>query len=95
VERVETGYQHLNRLLNNEKLNDRPGFFDYLRQKDYLNAYITLYNFLKQERMEAPWHGGPTPWHGGPINESDSNRELAEGLTQIERNVEELISKII
>jgi hypothetical protein len=53
VERVETGYGHLNRLLNNEKLNGRPGFFDYLRQKDYVNAFITLYNFLKQERMEA------------------------------------------
>jgi hypothetical protein len=53
VERVETGYRHLNRLLNNEKLNDGPGFFDYLRQKDYVNAFITLYNFLKQERMEA------------------------------------------
>jgi hypothetical protein len=53
VERVETGYRHLNRLLNNEKLNDGPGFFDYLRQKDYVNAFITLYNFLKQERLET------------------------------------------
>jgi hypothetical protein len=77
VERVETGYRHLNRVLNNEKLNDRPGFFDYLRQKDYVNAFITLYNFLKQERMEA------VP------------REQAEGLIRIERNVEELISKIM
>jgi hypothetical protein len=77
VERVETGYRHLNRLLNNEKLNNRPGFFDYLRQKDYLNAFIALYNFLKQERMEA------------------APRERVEGLTQIEKNVEELISKMI
>jgi hypothetical protein len=77
VERVETGYRHLNRLLNNEKLNDRPGFFDYLRQKDYVNAFITLYNFLKQERMEA------VP------------QEQTDRLIQIERNVEELISKII
>ena len=77
VERVETGYRHLNRLLNNEKLNDRPGFFDYLRQKEYVNAFITLYNFLKQERIEA------TP------------QEQAEELTPIEKDVEELISKII
>jgi hypothetical protein len=77
VERVETGYRHLNRLLFNEKLNDRPGFFDYLRQKDFVNAFIMLYNFLKQERMEAV------------------TGEQAEGLIQIEKNVEELISKII
>lgn len=77
VERVETGYRHLNRLLNNEKLNDRPGFFDYLRQKDYANAFITLYNFLKQERMEAV------------------TGAQAEGLIRIEKNVEELISKML
>lgn len=77
VERVETAYRHLNRLLNNEKLNDSPGFFDYLRQKDYMNAFITLYNFLKQERMEAV-----------PRKQSDR-------LIQIERNVEDAISKII
>jgi hypothetical protein len=77
VERVETGYRHLNRLLNNEKLNHRSGFFDYLRQKDYVNAFITLYNFLKQERMEVV------------------SREQAEGLIQIEKNLEELISKML
>jgi len=53
VERVETRYRNLNRLLKNESLNERPGFFDYLRQKDYPNAWITLYNFLKLERLEA------------------------------------------
>jgi hypothetical protein len=53
VERVETRYRNLNRLLNNEKLNDRLGFFDYLGQKDYVQAALTLYNFLKQERLEA------------------------------------------
>ncbi|MGD2085426.1 MAG: hypothetical protein PVH61_04500 [Candidatus Aminicenantes bacterium] len=77
VERVETGYRHLNRLLSNEKLNGGPGFFDYLRQKDYVNAFITLYNFLKQERMEA------------------ASPEQSDTLIQIEKNVEELISKLI
>lgn len=77
VEKVETGCRQLNRLLNNEKLNHRPGFFDYLRQKDYANAFITLYNFLKQERMEA------VPG------------DQAEGLIQVEKNVEELISKML
>jgi hypothetical protein len=75
--RVETGYRHLNRLLNNEKLNNGQGFFDNLRQKDYVNAFITLYNFLKQERIEAAY------------------REQTDSLIQIERNVEELISKLI
>lgn len=77
VERVESGYRHLNHLLNNEKLNHRPGFFDYLRQKDYVNAFITLYNFLKQERMET------------------SLPKQVEGLIRIEKNVEELISKML
>ncbi len=77
VERVETGYRYLNRLLNNEKLNDGPGFFDYLRRKDYVNAFIALYNFLKQERMEAV------------------ARERAEGLSRIERDLEESISRML
>ncbi len=78
VERVETRYRHLNRLLDNEKLSNRLGFFDYLKQKDYLEAMITLYNFLKLERMDA---------------ESIDHRELAESLSKIEAGVEEFISQ--
>ncbi|MCP4217698.1 MAG: hypothetical protein GY765_23850 [bacterium] len=51
VERVETGYPHLNRLLDNEKLHGQAGFFDLLKAKDFVNASITLYNFLKLERL--------------------------------------------
>jgi hypothetical protein len=51
VERVETAYSYLNRLLSNEQWGNRLGFFDYLKRKDYLNAFIVLYDFLKQERL--------------------------------------------
>ncbi|NIM12273.1 MAG: hypothetical protein GTO45_09185 [Candidatus Aminicenantes bacterium] len=80
VERVETPYIHLNRLLNNEKLSNRRGFFDYLKQKDYVNAFITLYNFLKQERIDA---------------ESLINSEEAKPLKQVENKVETFISKLL
>jgi hypothetical protein len=80
VERVETGYIHLNRLLNNEKSENRLGFFDYLKQKDFVNAFITLYTFLKQERLEA---------------ESMRNRELAAKLKDSEAGLEESISHMI
>ena len=39
--------------MSNEKLNNRLGFFDYLGRNDYVQAALTLYNFLKQERLEA------------------------------------------
>jgi hypothetical protein len=51
VDRVETAYVYLNRLLSNEQWGNRLGFFDYLKQKDYLNAFIVLYDYLKQERI--------------------------------------------
>ena len=80
VEKVETAYRHLNRLLSNEKLDNRLGFFDYLNQKDYNEAFITLYNFLKQERIDA---------------ESLNKYEESNLLKQTEKEVEEFISKII
>ncbi len=80
VERIETPHINLNRLLNNEKLGSDWGFFDYLSQKDYLNALITLYNFLKQERIEA---------------ESNQNHQLVQQLKQSEQNLEELLSQEI
>jgi hypothetical protein len=80
VEQVETPYIHLNRLLDNEILPNRQGFFDYLKQKDYVNAFITLYNFLKQERIDA---------------ESLNNSEGAKQLNQVENKVETFISTLL
>jgi hypothetical protein len=78
VERVETGFNHLNGLLRNEKPANREGFFDYLKKKEYIEAFITLYSFLKQERMDA---------------ESLNRPDLAAQLKQTEREVEDLISR--
>ena len=80
VERVETAYSHLNRLLTNEKLENRLGFFDYLAQKDYINAFITLYDFLKQERIDA---------------ESLNRDEEVLRLRDTEKKVEGFISEIV
>lgn len=79
ADRVVTGSRHLNRLLDNEKLENRLGFFDYLSQKDWVNTFITVYNFLKQERMEAE-----AAFNAG-----------ADGLRAIEHRVEETIGAII
>jgi hypothetical protein len=79
VERVETAYSHLNRLLDNEKLENRMGFFDYLKEKDYLNAFITLYDFLKKERLSF----------------ESLNRPEIGSLVRTEREIESFISTII
>lgn len=79
VQRVETAYPHLNRLLDNETLNGQHGFFDSLKQKDYLNAALTLYNFLKQERLSFE-----------SINHPESGL-----LLNTEKDLENFISTII
>jgi hypothetical protein len=62
--------------LNNERLNSRLGFFDYLKEKDYLNAFITLYDFLKMERLSF----------------ESANDTCAEKLLKTEKKVEKDIS---
>jgi hypothetical protein len=80
VHRVETRYRNLNNLLNNEKQSNRHGFFDYLRTKDYVNAFISLFNFLKLERLSF---------------ESDKNSSELIKLKKTEKRVAAFISKII
>ena len=53
VDHVETGYEYLNKLLKNEKLPGRNGFFDYLKDGDLYNATISAYSFLKKERISG------------------------------------------
>jgi hypothetical protein len=79
VVRVETAYPHLNRLLSNEKWGNRMGFFDYLKEKDYLNAFITIYDFLKKERLSFE-----------SINSAET-----ESLVKTESEIETFISTII
>jgi hypothetical protein len=80
VERVETPFAHLNRLLRNESLSGRPGFFDSIKQKDYVNAFMTLYDYLKQERI---------------VFESLKDRERAESLIRTEQEIERHISRLL
>jgi len=62
VERVQTPFPFLNRLLSNERLagGHDLGFFDALRPGDYRQALIILYSFLKQERLAG---GNTAPIH--------------------------------
>ena len=78
VERVETRFRCLNRLLNNERTGSSSGFFDYLSDKDYYNCFLVIYHFVKQERLEA----------------EASDREAAEKLFLIENDVETILSNL-
>ncbi|MFC2155508.1 B12-binding domain-containing radical SAM protein [Acidobacteriota bacterium] len=80
IERVETGFGHLNKLLKNERLAGRPGFFDSLKQKEHPEAFITLYNFLKQERIHY---------------ESLKDQKQAATLIRTEKEIEHFISKLL
>lgn len=82
VERLETRFPHLNRLLGNERLpgNRQHGFFDFLKQKDYLQAAVTIYNFLKQDRM---------------LCEADGEYETAGTLKKTEIDLEEFIAQLL
>lgn len=79
VDRVETLYGHLNRLLKNEKLPGRDGFFDYLKVGDLYNAIISAYSFLKEERISV---------------ESFKHSDLQSDLLKTERKVVNFITKI-
>ncbi|MCK5059027.1 MAG: hypothetical protein KAT34_20435 [Candidatus Aminicenantes bacterium] len=80
IQRVETGFIHLNKLLRNERIAGRPGFFDCLKQKVYPDAFITLYNFLKQERIYF---------------ESLKDHKQAAELIKTEREIEHYISELL
>ena len=54
VERVETAFESLNRLLLNRKPEgSRQGFFDFLKIRDFPGALRTALFFLKQERFQS------------------------------------------
>jgi hypothetical protein len=79
VERLETPYEHLNRLLKNEKNSHQRGFLDCLKEKDYSEALMILYHFLKQERLRF---------------ESDQKLDEAAKLKTVEAGVEEYIADL-
>jgi radical SAM superfamily enzyme YgiQ (UPF0313 family) len=52
VERLETAWPQLNRLLRNERAGGEKGFFDFLKERDLLAAAQLAYHFLKQEKLQ-------------------------------------------
>ena len=53
VERLETKYVNLNKLLKNERAGGEKGFFDLLKAKDFIAAAQIAYHFLKQEQLQS------------------------------------------
>lgn len=78
--RVETRFTQLNRLLNNEKMDGGRGFFDCLKQKDYREAFIVVYNFLKQERL---------------LFEAIKDSAQAKPLIAVEKEIEQIIAALL
>lgn len=79
-QRVETPFLNLNRMLLNEKQGQQMGFFDYFEEKDFPNLWISVYNFIKADRLDA---------------ESNSNIELTQELIKLERELETYISNLL
>lgn len=80
IERLETRYIYLNRLLKNEAIVSDNGFFTYLKKKDFLNAFLTAYDFLKKERIYF---------------ESSNILKESSRLIKIENKLEQIISKMM
>ncbi len=80
VDHVETQYEYLNKLLNNENLPGKRGFFDYLKNGEMKNAAISAYSFIKQERIAG---------------EGFRNKRSQDELNEIEKNAEDFITKIV
>ncbi len=79
AEKVVTKFNHLNRLLLNENTVGNRGFFDYIKENDRFNLFLTIYNFLKQERIES---------------ESNSNKQLSIDLKRDEEIIENILSDL-
>jgi hypothetical protein len=53
VDRVETAFENLNRLLMNQAPPGGRGFMESLRERKISQALLTTYHFLRQERLAA------------------------------------------
>ncbi len=76
ADKVITKYTNLNKLLSNEKIVDNKGFFDCLKNKDRFNSFLTIYNFIKKERLEF---------------DADNNK-IANNLKKCEERIENILS---
>lgn len=80
VDRVETGFPNLNKLLHNESLIQSSGFFDYLKSDDLFNAMRTIYAFLRQDRLAF---------------ESIKDIDQSISLKQIEKQIESKLGELM
>lgn len=80
VEHVNTGFHSLNRLLSNVKLPGKHGFFDYLKNGEFKEAFICAYSFIKEEQMSS---------------EKFLDIQSYKNITDAERKLSEVITKII
>jgi len=79
AERVETKFKYLNRLLSNEKTVGNKGFFDYFKENDSYNSFLTIYNLLKKERIEA---------------EANNDFKMSSYLLKDENKIETILSEL-
>ncbi len=82
AQRVETAFHGLNRLLNNESLGGKKGFFDYLKKGNYLDAFIVVYNFLKEERIHYD-------------NQAGQQQEIVTNLLETEKKTAGMIASLM
>ena len=80
TQHVETKYLYLNQLLNNEKMDNGDGFFDFLNRNDFPNTFKTMYNFLKRERISL---------------ESSSIKSVTGIFKKLEKKIEGIVSELI
>lgn len=79
VDYVETKFRSLNRLLKNEKLPGKKGFFEYLKNGEFKDAFICAYSFIREERITTE-KSIDTHTHESII---DTEEKLATFITKI------------
>ncbi len=80
VDHVETEFRSLNRLLRNEKLPGKKGFFDYLKNGEFEDALICTYSFIKEERITG---------------EKSLDVHIFKSIIETEKKISEQIIKLI
>ncbi len=80
VRHVETGFFSLNRLLKNEQLPGQNGFFDYLKKREFKQALICAYSFIKEDRIRI---------------KRNIDKNILADILKAEEKLSEYITKII
>lgn len=80
IDRVETRWPHFNQLLSNTSLPAGRGFFDALKERDYLAAFQTFYSYLKLDRLQT---------------ESENRALVADRLKALEDKIGDIIRELM